>query len=47
MPKPLFEPLFWIVFGLFVAGILFTIWFKRYAKTVQDQTGKTVSRILD
>lgn len=39
-PKPLFEPLFWIVFGLFVAGIIFTIWFRRYAKRVQDSTGK-------
>jgi general L-amino acid transport system permease protein len=39
-PKPLFEPLFWVVFGLFVAGIIFTIWFKRYAKRVQDDTGK-------
>ena len=39
-PKPLFEPLFWIVFGLFVAGIVFTFWFRRYAKRVQDQTGK-------
>ncbi len=40
VPKPLFEPMFWIVFGLFVIGILFTIWFRRYAKNVQDQTGK-------
>ncbi len=40
VPKPLFEPLFWVVFGLFVLGILFTIWFRRYAKNVQDQTGK-------
>ncbi len=40
VPKPLFEPMFWIVFGLFVAGILFTIWFRRYAKNVQDLTGK-------
>jgi len=39
-PKPLFEPLFWIVFGLFVAGIIFTIWFRKYAKRVQDETGK-------
>ena len=39
-PKPLFEPLFWVVFGLFIAGIIFTIWFRRYAKRVQDATGK-------
>jgi general L-amino acid transport system permease protein len=39
-PKPLFEPLFWVVFGLFVAGIIFAFWFRRYAKRVQDETGK-------
>ena len=39
-PEPLFEPLFWVVFGLFVAGIIFSLWFKRYAKQVQDATGK-------
>ncbi|MBX2884282.1 MAG: ABC transporter permease subunit [Granulosicoccus sp.] len=39
-PKPLFEPLFWIVFGLIIAGIIFTFWFRRYAKRVQDETGK-------
>ncbi len=38
-PKPLFEPLFWIVAGLAVAGILFSLWFIRHAKKVQDQTG--------
>ena len=38
-PKPVFEPLFWIVGGLIVAGILFSLWFTRYAKKVQDQTG--------
>ena len=40
VPKPLFEPLFWVVFALFVIGILFAIWFRRYAKNVQDMTGK-------
>lgn len=40
IPKPLFEPLFWIVFVLIVAGIVFAIWFKNYAKKVQDETGK-------
>ena len=39
-PKPLFEPLFWIVFGLLIAGIIFSIWFRKYAKRVQDETGK-------
>jgi general L-amino acid transport system permease protein len=39
-PKPEFEPLFWIVFGLFVAGVVFMLWFRAYAQKVQDQTGK-------
>ncbi|MEM7206852.1 MAG: amino acid ABC transporter permease [Pseudomonadota bacterium] len=39
-PKPLFEPAFWAVVIAFVIGIVFIIWFKRYAKRVQDQTGK-------
>lgn len=38
-PKPEFEPLFWIVIGLFVAGIVFMLWFKGYAQKVQDKTG--------
>ena len=38
-PKPNPEPLFWIVFGLFVAGIIFYLWFKKYAQRVQDETG--------
>ena len=40
MPKPSMEPLFWLVIGLFIAGIVFTFWFVRYAKGVQDATGK-------
>ena len=39
-PKPIFEPAFWAVAIAFVAGIIFTIWFSRYAKRVQDATGK-------
>ena len=39
-PKPELEPLFWIVFGLFVAGVVFMLWFRAYAQKVQDQTGK-------
>ena len=38
-PKPLVEPLFWVVFALFIAGIIFTLWFRRYAQKVQDDTG--------
>ena len=39
-PKPLFEPAMWAVFIAFVVGIAFTFWFFRYAKKVQDATGK-------
>ena len=39
-PKPEFEPLFWVVFGLFIAGIVFMLWFRKYAQKVQDETGK-------
>jgi len=40
IPKPQFEPLFWGVFALCVFGIAFSIWFKGYAKKIQDNTGK-------
>jgi len=39
-PKPLFEPAMWAVLIAFIIGIGFTIWFKGYAKKVQDATGK-------
>ncbi len=38
-PKPHPEPLFWIVGGLFFAGVIFLFWFKRYAQKVQDESG--------
>ncbi len=40
MPKPDPEPLFWIVGVLFVIGLIFTFLFRRYARKVQDATGK-------
>jgi general L-amino acid transport system permease protein len=40
IPSPNFEPLFWVVTGLFAAGIIFSIWFSRYAHKVQDATGR-------
>lgn len=40
LPSPQFEALFWVVAGLFVGGIIFSIWFSRYAHKVQDATGK-------
>ena len=39
-PKPLFEPAMWAVFIAFVTAIAFTWWFHRYARKVQDATGK-------
>lgn len=39
IPQPVFEPLFWVVFILFLAGIGFMLWFRKYAKKVQDETG--------
>lgn len=45
-PSPEFEPLFWIVFGLFVIAILFMFWFRKFAQKVQDETGKQYPVIL-
>ena len=42
MPKPLYEPLFWLVLGVFIAGLGFAWWFRRYAKRLQDQTGRAL-----
>ena len=39
-PKPLFEPGMWAVFIALIIAIGFTWWFSRYAKRVQDATGK-------
>lgn len=39
-PKPIMEDLFYFVIAAFVIGIGFTIWFRRYAKRIQDSTGK-------
>ncbi|MCY4050726.1 MAG: ABC transporter permease subunit [Gammaproteobacteria bacterium] len=39
-PKPLYEPLFLVVIALFLLGLGFMWWFKRYAKKVQDETGQ-------
>jgi len=40
LPKAIPEPLIWVVLGLFVAGVIFAFLFKRWAKKVQDATGK-------
>lgn len=39
-PKPIVEDLFYVVIAAFVIGIAFTVWFRRYAKRIQDSTGK-------
>ncbi len=39
-PRPIMEPLLWATIIAFAAGIGFTWWFRRYAKNVQDATGK-------
>ena len=40
VPKPLFEPLFLAVLGVFAASVIFAIWFRRYAANVQRKTGE-------
>lgn len=42
IPKPIFEPLFYVVLAVFVAGIVFAWWFRRWAKNLQDQTGRAL-----
>ena len=39
-PSPGFEPLFWATAIAFICGIGFTVWFKRRAKKVQEETGR-------
>jgi general L-amino acid transport system permease protein len=39
-PRPIMEPLLWATIIAFFAGIGFTWWFRRYAKRIQDETGK-------
>ena len=45
-PSPDFQPLFWVVAGVFVGAIIFAFWFSRYAKKVQDETGKHYPVVL-
>jgi general L-amino acid transport system permease protein len=39
-PSPSFEPLFWLTALAFVGGIGFSIWFKRRARKIQEETGR-------
>ena len=40
VPKPIFEPGFWVVGVAIVVGIAFAIGYRRWAKKLQDATGK-------
>ena len=42
LPKPIFEPLFWVVVAVFIAGIAFTWGFRRYARRLQRRTGRAL-----
>ena len=42
VPKPVFEPLFWGVVAVFIAGLIFAWWFRRYAAQLQDRTGRAL-----
>ncbi len=39
-PEPSMQPLFYATIVAFIVGIVFTVWFRKWAKTVQDATGK-------
>jgi len=39
-PRPDFEPLFWVTIITFGLGVVFAIWFKRWARSQQESTGK-------
>ena len=40
MPAPIFEPAFWAVVIAFFAAIAGVVWFARYARNIQERTGK-------
>jgi len=42
VPKPLYEPLFWVVIAVFIIGVGFAWWFRRYARQLQDRTGRAL-----
>ena len=42
VPKPIFEPLFWGVVAVFIAGVIFAWWFRGYAAQLQDRTGRAL-----
>lgn len=40
VPRPKFEPAIWIVVAAIVVSIIFIIYFRKWAKKIQDETGK-------
>ena len=42
IPSPNFEPLFWLVAATFIIGLIFAWWFRRYARRLQEQTGRAL-----
>ncbi|MEY8838128.1 amino acid ABC transporter permease, partial [Cribrihabitans sp. XS_ASV171] len=40
LPKPLFEPMGWVVLGIFVLSIIGAIWYRRYATKLLYDTGR-------
>lgn len=42
MPRPIFEPLFWVVCAVFIFGVVFAWWYQRFAKRTQDETGRAL-----
>ncbi len=39
-PEPIAESLLWLTGVAFVIGVVFTVWFRGYARRIQDATGK-------
>lgn len=40
VPKPVMEPLFWLVVAAFVAGVVYAFWYRRMARIKQAATGE-------
>ena len=40
VPKPMMEPLFWLVLAAFVIGIVYAFWYRRKARMKQAATGE-------
>jgi general L-amino acid transport system permease protein len=40
VPKPVVEPLFWLVVAAFVIGVVYAFWYRRMARIKQAETGQ-------